>query len=104
MVEVFNFCTAPKQIAARLSGDEFSVLIYGCEDKEELQYYIDEIGKNQNGFEVEFKEGLKLPVEFSIGAAFYPEDGKECDTLLKCADERMYENKRLRKKKESIMM
>lgn len=104
MVEVFNFCTAPKQIAARLSGDEFSVLIYGCEDKEELQYYIDEIGKNQNGFEVEFKEGLKLSVEFSIGAAFYPEDGKECDTLLKCADERMYENKRLRKKKESIMM
>lgn len=104
MAEILNLCTAPQQIAAHLSGDEFSVLIYGCEDREELRYYIEELEKKQNGFEVEFKEGLKLSVKFSIGVAFYPEDGKEYDTLFKCADKRMYENKRLRKKKESMIL
>lgn len=99
MADILRSCTAPQKITARLSGDEFEVFIYGCESDEELKSYIRELTEKQNGTVFVYpKDGLQVPVHFSIGSAFYPEDGKEHIRLLKYADDRMYEDKRLKHK------
>ena len=36
-------------------------------------------------------------LEFSVGHATYPNDGKDIDQLIKVADSRMYEHKRNKK-------
>lgn len=36
-------------------------------------------------------------VEFSVGYAFYPEDGTDYHVLMHISDERMYEEKKKRK-------
>ncbi len=36
-------------------------------------------------------------VSFSVGLAYYPEDGKDVDSLLTVADARMYAEKEARK-------
>lgn len=95
MAGILHSCTAPSKIAARLSGDEFELLIYGCETNEELLRYIAEIENKQNGVvSVSLKDGLEIPVHFSVGCSYYPKDGKDYIHLLKCADTRMYKKKR----------
>jgi diguanylate cyclase (GGDEF)-like protein len=38
-------------------------------------------------------DGERIPLSASIGAAVYPEDGRQLGTLLSLADERMYRAK-----------
>lgn len=48
----------------------------------------------------ELTGGELIPVRFSAGCAFYPEDGEDYASLLKCADTVMYKVKRERKHRE----
>lgn len=100
MMQVLKLCTAPQQIQARLSGDEFSLFIYGCSSEEELQQYIEELQQKQGGYDILFQNRLHMSVKFSMGSAFYPMDGDDYVGMLKYADDRMYEDKRRRKEKE----
>lgn len=97
MSQVIASCSAPCQIAGRLGGDEFSLFIYGCENKEQLNEYVSELREKQRDFTVEIKESVIQPVQFSMGAAFYPEEGAQYRILENLADNRMYEDKRMRK-------
>lgn len=97
IADILRTNAAAKSLLARLSGDEFAMLIYGCESEQELQDYILQIRQNQDGVCIRSTEQLCLPVAFSMGCAFYPEDGRNYHVLLKCADERMYDEKRQRK-------
>lgn len=97
MAEVLSLCTAPKQITGRLSGDEFAVLIYGCKNMDELQRYIGEIEQYQNGFDIKYEKNIELSVHYSIGVAYYPEEGSDYHELLDLADNRMYNNKHRKK-------
>lgn len=78
--------------AARMGGDEFTIMADGLADRAECYKIIDRL-----------LESLKLPVEFddhkhlitsSIGVAFYPDDAQEADRLVTCADAAMYKAKK----------
>lgn len=88
---------APKQLISRLSGDEFAVIYYGCDSTEELSSYIEALSRTREEYSIEISGHRHLLVSFSMGCAYYPQDGWEYHSLLKCADVRMYEEKRQRK-------
>ena len=95
--EILNGCRAEHKLASRLSGDEFALFIYGCSGRAELETYIGEIldaGKHRT---VIVNKDIHIPVQFSAGWAFYPEEGRDIHHLLGIADERMYQNKRRHK-------
>ncbi len=76
---------------ARLSGDEFAVLLPSLPDPGAAT----EVGeKILRAFERPFAtEGVKLEVGVSIGIAVAPEHGEEASTLLQHADAAMYQAK-----------
>lgn len=77
-------------VCGRIGGDEFIVLIQG--KKQDIEKIQEMIGKNMKP---SFKcQGCKLKISISIGYAFFPEEGKTYDELIKIADERMYQNKK----------
>ena len=76
---------------SRHQGDEFLV-IYTYDDNYLLEELIEEI-KKQFNTPIEI-EGSSLFVEFSMGIALYPKDGKSPEELLHKADVAMYEAKK----------
>lgn len=97
VAQVLRDHSAPNKLVARLSGDEFAVLIYNCTEPE-LQGYITELEQMQNTQTVAIDNGRNVLVAFSLGCALYPHEGSNYHTLLKIADAKMYEQKRVRKK------
>lgn len=76
---------------ARHGGDEFILIIQDLKKVEHITRVMD-------GIFSEFSEpfnlkGQKFFVSTSIGVSFYPNDGKDADTLLKNADIAMYKAK-----------
>jgi diguanylate cyclase (GGDEF)-like protein len=84
---------------ARLGGDEFGLILMSPEPKDSVVSFLINIAKLVEG-EVLF-ESKSLLIKVSYGISFYPEDGKDLEYLVARADERMYENKRERKKNQS---
>lgn len=100
IADCLSVCTAPNQMTARLSGDEFAVIIYNCESRQELLHYLEELTKeNEKEFVIDPENGCKIILSFSMGYAIYEEDGDDYHTLLQYADSQMYENKRNKKRK-----
>lgn len=97
VADILKSCTAEHQMVARLSGDEFAVFIYGCSSREQLEGYIGEISRTRRDYTVITSNDQQLPVHFSMGCAFCPEEGGNFHKLLKLADERMYQEKRTHK-------
>jgi diguanylate cyclase (GGDEF)-like protein len=86
--------------AARMGGDEFTIMADGLADRAECYKVIDRL-----------LEALKLPVEFddhkhlitsSIGVAFYPDDAQDPDRLVTCADAAMYKAKKDKSMKYAV--
>jgi diguanylate cyclase (GGDEF)-like protein len=84
-----------QDLVARLSGDEFVVLLDRVENKEGLERVRQEI-------ETALKEPLlalghdaAALSDFggSVGEAFFPDDGLDAESMLKKADRRMYNQK-----------
>lgn len=86
--------SAPHKVISRLSGDEYAVLIYGCESEACLMDYIGEIRRNRDQDCLEMEDGSRVPIRFSMGCAFLGPDGADYHALLRQADERMYQEKR----------
>jgi len=76
---------------ARLSGDEFVVLL---EDIEGLEPARQAMGRLMGVFRQPFKltQG-QVYMTASMGLSFYPEDGEDAETLLRNADAAMYRAK-----------
>ncbi|WP_062350710.1 GGDEF domain-containing phosphodiesterase [Bacillus kwashiorkori] len=78
---------------ARISGDEWAIILEDMKSKEE----IEEVAKkvllciSEKPFEV---NNWNLYITLSIGIAVFPEDGDNVDTLLKHADEALYQVKK----------
>jgi diguanylate cyclase (GGDEF)-like protein/putative nucleotidyltransferase with HDIG domain len=89
----------PYDVCIRYAGDEFIIVLAGCgviesEHKRlELQRGISEIY-----FEPRFNERVNLGM--SIGAAVFPYDGDNYESLLAAADARMYQDKAGRKRQD----
>jgi diguanylate cyclase (GGDEF)-like protein len=79
---------------ARMSGDEFIVLIESVESQEALEGVQQKIQeKLSEGF---LLEGQLIRVQTSMGIALFPEDGDNPEALIKQADKRMYADKQAR--------
>lgn len=79
---------------ARMSGDEFIVLIEDVESQETIEAVRHKIRQAlAEGFAI---EGQPIPVRASVGVAMFPEDGDNPDALVKQADLRMYADKQAR--------
>ncbi len=77
---------------ARLGGDEFTTILSDCDaDGASLvaQRVVDELSAS---FSVNERQ---LFVSASVGIAFYPEDGRDSNALIKAADTAMYRAKEL---------
>lgn len=83
-------CEAPHKLAARLSGDEFVLVIYGAESQEELMGYLDNLHNRICETELALPDGENIKVSLSGGYVFYPECTGSSRELVKLADETMY--------------
>lgn len=99
VARIFRAAGSERSVLARLSGDEFAVFLYGYSAREELEELIERLHSVMGAETVELTGGERIPVRFSAGWAFYPEDGGDFNTLLKGADTAMYAVKRERKGK-----
>lgn len=82
-------------VVARLSGDEFAILIDFITDPRDMQRYAETIITN---FKEPFAiEGYQLSTTASIGISTYPEAGSDAPTMMKHADLAMYRVKGLSK-------
>lgn len=92
-------CSAPGKLAARLSGDEFVLVIYGADSQEEIEGYLDSLYTSIQKTVVVMADGEQVRVSLSGGYLFYPECTGSSRELLKHADETMYKVKKSTKGK-----
>lgn len=78
--------------AARLSGDEFAIFIYGAEKDSVLEEKIREIYEYMMKAQIEVY-GKNIDVRLSGGYVFYSKYPEEYDRLLKKADDALYVSK-----------
>jgi predicted signal transduction protein with EAL and GGDEF domain/FixJ family two-component response regulator len=83
----------PKQSTnlARLGGDEFTILI---PDLDRVEHALNVAHRVKDAMRRPFLiEGNEIFVTASIGISLFPEDGDDCNSLLKYADTAMYHAK-----------
>jgi diguanylate cyclase (GGDEF)-like protein/PAS domain S-box-containing protein len=78
---------------ARISGDEFCVLVPEVGSREDLGVVANKL--LDAVVRPVVLEGVAVPISPSIGAALYPDDAGSADELLSCADAAMYRAKGL---------
>ena len=84
-------------VAARLGGDEFVAFFHSYSTKDELEKAVQVLAGQSERLSIQVPGGILVPVQYSIGYAHYPQKDTNYHALLRMADERMYQNKRLRK-------
>jgi diguanylate cyclase (GGDEF)-like protein/PAS domain S-box-containing protein len=81
----------PDDTAARLSGDEFIVLLDGPSSTEQVVLMVERLMRI---FEKPFMiGGTEVRITASMGLSLYPNDGRDSATLLRNADAAMYRAK-----------
>ncbi|MBV7427174.1 MULTISPECIES: diguanylate cyclase [unclassified Acidovorax] len=81
---------------ARLGGDEFVMIIRDAENAKNLHFIVDRLKPHLNGFAL-LGHSQPIEIKVSIGGAVWPQDGESSRDILRNADMRMYEDKKLRK-------
>ena len=84
-------------VVSRLSGDEFNVCLSGFNSKEEIRDVIMEVRENLLQSSCLLADGTHFKVRASMGIAWYPDDAKSYELLMKYADFAMYTIKHSKK-------
>lgn len=84
-------CVRKDDIVARISGDEFIVVLKGITDNNKIKEISNNIIKSVNQDII--LENNKCNVGISIGISLYPTDANSATKLIKMADEAMYSSK-----------
>src|SRR5450830_242137 len=80
-------------LVARFGGDEFVLVFWGIADADfadKLRGKIEQVLAPHLLCLQGLVDGKHMTVGASIGVAFYPQDGKDAETLIKLADQGMY--------------
>jgi len=96
VADVIRTCTRSSDVVARMGGDEY-VVIAPFTDQKAVEVLISRIV-------TELKKGesiIGVPVAVSVGYAVYPEDADSLESLMKTADDRMYQHKQNKKQKST---
>jgi len=80
-------CVREQDTVSRLAGDEFTVILKDVTLKEAGEYAISIRQSLSRKYRLDERECFTSP---SIGISLYPQDGRDVDTLIKCADTAMY--------------
>lgn len=88
---ILSKTTRKSDTISRLGGDEFAILLEGIDKKENAEIVAKKII-------AEFESGLQIQdtltdIGVSIGISFYPEDARDAQSLVHCADTAMYSAK-----------
>ena len=84
-------------VVSRLSGDEFNVCLSGFNSKEEIREIIKEVREKLLQSSCLLADGTHFKVRASMGIAWYPDDAKSYELLMKYADFAMYTIKHSKK-------
>ena len=87
----------PKSVIARQGGDEFVLLYYGCESEEELLKYIRLLESKRDNVLLKMDKEQSAVLRYSFGYVFCYDKDDTYTTLIREADQRMYEDKKRRK-------
>lgn len=85
----------PSDIAARVGGDEFVVILRTVSDPDQAEGVVRRMNENLSA-PFQTSEGIEITISASIGISFTDVQDKDIDDLLVTADENMYHNKRAR--------
>ena len=91
--QCFAANTPKGTVCSRLSGDEFLLLFYGYPGREQLREKLEALTRAMQQAVVVLPSGSDLHISISGGVAWYPEDGRDIETLKKYADFAMYQVK-----------
>ena len=86
----------PYDLCVRYAGDEFIVVLTDC-SREAAELKRRELQERIGQIEIEVRTGKRLRLAASAGAAVFPHDGSNYETLLAEADHRMYRDKAVRR-------
>lgn len=86
-----KFALGDKGFVARWGGDEFTVLQSKIQNRSDFTSLVEEIKDIIS--EPFIIAGNTIFITASLGVAFFPEDGKTAETLIKNADMAMYRSK-----------
>jgi diguanylate cyclase (GGDEF)-like protein/PAS domain S-box-containing protein len=88
-------CLRPRDKLARISGDEFLLLLDPVDNKEEIKSIIDNIQRDiKKPFYIDMFEVFS---SCSLGVSFYPEHGRDYEVLRRSSDSAMYRAKQVAK-------
>lgn len=85
-------CVRNDDFVARLGGDEFTVILNGLTNEEKIGEIINQMLSSLES--VFHLKSEKVFTSASVGVTLFPRDGNNVDTLIKNADQAMYESKR----------
>jgi len=85
--------TPDNTLCARMSGDEFVILFYGYDSREEIRGKVKALYKAICEVKFVLPNGDNMGLSASGGVAWYPEDSNELAELMKYADFAMYQVK-----------
>ena len=76
-----------------MSGDEFIVLFYGYDERDEIRQVLNRLSEAMKERTALLPNGDTVRISISGGIAWYPENGRDLATLKKYADFAMYQVK-----------